>query len=117
MAHAVETLDELQLERLDLLKMSSPADAQEILRGAAASLWRHRPLLCVALDANAPATHIADEMKAFGYRVWRWETPLFNAANHDGRSENPFGDRAAAVLLGFPEEHASTDPPSGAREL
>jgi len=113
----VETLDELQLERLDLVKLNSSVDAVEILRGAAASLWRCRPLLMIAVDDAAAIPALADAIKSFGYRCWRLETPLFHAHNHDGRSDDVFGGAKATALLGIAEEQSRVEPPAGASEI
>lgn len=115
--HPVETLDELQLERIELIKINVSADAPEILRGAAALLWKHRPLLMIAFDDDSAAGSVAEEMKSFGYRVWRLDTPIFSPANYDGRTENPFGDWIASALVGLPEEQSRVQPPADAREL
>jgi len=116
-ARPVETLDELQLERLDALKMNSSAEATEILRGATGTLWRHRPLLVITLDEASVVPRLGDEMKAFGYRVWRLDTPVFNPGNHDGRIENPFEGCVVTTLIGLPEEQTRVVPPAGTREL
>src|SRR5207253_4990730 len=47
-AGVTETLDELQLERLDWLKINEGTLALEVLDGATDTLWRLRPLLFIA---------------------------------------------------------------------
>jgi hypothetical protein len=46
----LETIDELRLQRLQLLKINETADASFILRGAAATVRRLRPRLFVAVS-------------------------------------------------------------------
>ena len=44
-----ETLDELQLTRLDWLKVNAPVEAQAILAGGEQTLWRLRPVLLLGV--------------------------------------------------------------------
>ena len=50
-----ETLDELQLERLDWLKVDASVAALDVLAGASETLWRLRPLLFLAAARRAGA--------------------------------------------------------------
>ena len=57
----VDTLDDLLLDRLDLLKIRTGTDA-EILQGASATMWRLRPMVFIAArDADASATWAGGE--------------------------------------------------------
>jgi FkbM family methyltransferase len=99
-----ETLDELQLERLDWLKINDSAHAHEVLDGATDTLWRLRPLLFLAA-ADAPAlTELARHAQAFSYRCWRMETALFNPDNFNRRDTDIFAGRTTLALLAIPEE-------------
>jgi len=98
-----ETLDELQLERLDWLKIDDGAAAPAAFEGASATLWRLRPGLFLACDSSTlPA--LASRAREFGYRCWRVETPLFNPANFNRRDDDIFNGRSALALLAVPEE-------------
>ncbi len=100
-----ETVDELQLERLDWLKIDAADAAMDVLAGAAATLWRLRPWLFVAADEGTLAP-LAQRAKEFGYRCWRQETPLFAPANFNRREDDLFAGRTAVALLAIPEEIA-----------
>ncbi len=102
--YIAETLDELQLERLDLLKIRSEARATDILEGASATLWRLRPTLFIATEDSTAATNLAARVKAFGYRCWSVRTPLFNPGNFNRRETDVFDGEAALALLAIPEE-------------
>jgi hypothetical protein len=99
-----ETLDELQLERLDWLKVDEGASALAILDGAADTLWRLRPLLFLAAEDAPMLGELTERCKGFGYRCWRMQTPLFNAANFNRRDQDIFSGRTALALLAIPEE-------------
>jgi tetratricopeptide (TPR) repeat protein len=101
---ASETLDELQLERLDCIKVNESVSPFDVLEGGADTLWRLRPLLFLAM-ADAPVlTALASRVKAFSYRCWRMETALFNPRNFNRRDTDIFSGQTALTLLAVPEE-------------
>jgi tetratricopeptide (TPR) repeat protein len=99
-----ETLDELQLERLDWLKVNSSVSALDVLAGGSDTLWRLRPLLFLAAADEAVLTALASRVKELGYRCWRMETALFNPENFNRRDTDIFSGRTALALLAIPEE-------------
>ena len=103
-AAATETLDELRLDRLDLLKVNAGMNALEILAGGSDVLWRLRPALSVCDLDDGTAAKIAAHLKEFGYRCWRAEVPWFNPRNFNCRDDDIFAGRVALVMLALPEE-------------
>jgi precorrin-6B methylase 2 len=99
-----ETLDELQLERLDWLKVGASGDALDILAGASETLWRLRPFLFLAARDEEALQEQAERAREFGYRCWRMETALFEAANFNRRETDIFAGAKALALLAIPEE-------------
>jgi FkbM family methyltransferase len=99
-----ETLDELQLERLDWLKLNEGTLALEVLAGAEEMLWRLRPLLFMAAADEPVLTALVHRAQAFSYRCWRMETALFNPQNFNRRDTDIFAGRTARALLAIPEE-------------
>ncbi len=85
-----ETLDELQLERLDWLKVDASGDALDVLAGASETLWRLRPLLFLAAQDEQTLRELAERAREFGYRCWRMETALFNPQNFNRRETDIF---------------------------
>jgi hypothetical protein len=104
MGNITETIDELQLERLDWLKLNATVPALAVLDGAAETLWRLRPLLFIAAPNEITIAALATRAREFSYRCWQMETPLFNPTNFNCREPNIFGDRMAWALLAIPEE-------------
>jgi hypothetical protein len=98
-----ETLDDLQLERLDWLKINDRSTASSMFDGAAATLWRLRPRLFLPAEAST-LPMLADRAREFGYRCWRVATPLFNPDNFNRRDDDIFPGRSAWALLAVPEE-------------
>ena len=99
-----ETLDELQLERLDWLKINDGTLALEVLDGATDTLWRLRPLLFIAAADERGLMELTRRAQAFSYRCWRMETALFNPDNFNRRDTDIFSGRTALALLAIPEE-------------
>jgi tetratricopeptide (TPR) repeat protein len=117
LASSAEALDELLLERLDLVKIGSDTVAAEILDGAGATLWRLRPVLFIAAVDSVAAGVLAARAKEFGYRCWRMETPYFNPGNFNGRDNDIFDGAIAIALLAIPEEVDVAVTPAGCVEL
>ena len=102
-APRTETLDELQLERLDWLKLNDPAITAEILAGGDETLWRLRPRMFIAVDRNTlPA--LVQRVRQFSYRCWRMETPLFNPSNFYRHDLDICSRRSKLAMLAIPEE-------------
>jgi hypothetical protein len=99
-----ETVDELQLERLDWLKVDASADALDVLAGASDTLWRLRPLLFLAAEDEQRLRELVERAREFGYRCWRMETALFNPQNFNRRETDIYGGAKALALLAIPEE-------------
>jgi precorrin-6B methylase 2 len=113
-SHADATLDELQLEQLDLLKVSDPAGVPAVLDGAERTLWRHRPVLFLALPSREALEAQARQLRDFGYRCWCVASPLFSPANFNRRNDDLFPGQVALALLALPEE---TELDAGIREM
>ena len=102
-----DRIDELQLERLDWLKIGDVRCALDVLEGAAETLWRLRPRLVFDLSGTDDAASLVQRTNDFGYGCWRKETPLYNFANFNRREQDIFAGRTAAVVIALPEEHGS----------
>jgi hypothetical protein len=103
-AVAVETIDGLDLARLDLIKADVEGMEIAVLRGATQSIARHRPVLYVENDRPAHSKALIGLIFALGYRAWWYTAPLFNPENHAGRADNVFGDTISVNLFCFPTE-------------
>jgi len=99
-----ETLDDLQLERLDWLKLNDGGSPAELLEGGQDTLWRLRPRIFVRTTDEAADRSLAERLKMFGYQCWRMSTPLFNADNFYRNDQDVFSGREAHAILAIPEE-------------
>jgi len=100
----VETVDDLQLSRLDLIKIAAQVDVTTVLAGATATLWRVRPSLFIAVEAEGALAEPARRLRDFGYRCWRMESALFSPNNFNRREDDIFSGQTALALVAVPEE-------------
>jgi hypothetical protein len=99
-----ETVDDLQLERLDWLKVGEGGRAIEVVQGLDETVWRLRPKLLLAADDLEQLELLIAKMKDLGYRCWVSETPLYNSQNFNRREGDIFAGRVALAVLAIPEE-------------
>ena len=99
-----ETIDELQLEALDWLKINLDADAANVLAGATDSVWRLRPKMFITVQDETDVPDVGAQLRELSYRIWRLESTLFSPTNFNHRDDNVFGDRKIIALLAVPEE-------------
>jgi hypothetical protein len=104
----VDTLDDLGLDRLDLVRIDESADAGAVIEGGQATLWRLRPLVLVASADGDGRPTAAGALKDCGYRVWSIDRPLWRAANYYRNPVDVLAGRRALALVALPEE---VDPP------
>ena len=107
------TLDALDFERLDLLKINDPLFGETLVEGGVATFWKLRPTLFVARPSRSSLDVLAARMVDFGYRCWCVEMPMFNPANFNRNRRDVFAGARALALLALPEER-EFDPHSGA---
>jgi tetratricopeptide (TPR) repeat protein len=117
LADAVDTVDSLLLDRLELLKLNEVHNAVAIIEGASDTLWRLRPIVWVAAESGAAAASLARSMGEFGYRGWRMETRRFNTRNFNRRDDDVFNGESAWALLAIPEERDVAIPMDDCVEL
>jgi len=100
----VETIDALDLTRLDFVKIDVEGMEQSVLAGATATIARARPALYVENDRVEKSPALVAQLFGFGYRLWWHITPLFNPENHAGRADNVFGSILSKNLFCLPLE-------------
>ncbi len=106
-AVSVGTVDALRLPRLDLLKADVEGAETQLLRGAADTIARCRPVLYVENDRKAASPGLLDLVRGMGYAAW-WHTPrLFNADNFAHNRADIFGPTASINILCVPDGAAA----------
>jgi FkbM family methyltransferase len=100
----VTPIDGLDLPACHFIKIDVEGYEPQVLRGAEATVRRHRPLLYVENDRKEHQQEVIDVIDSFGYRMY-WHAPrLFNAGNFRGNPDNVFGETVSTNLLCIPAE-------------
>jgi tetratricopeptide (TPR) repeat protein len=99
-----ETLDDLQLERLDWLKLNDAGRTAALLEEGRETLWRLRPRIFARTADETASLSLAGRLKLFGYQCWRTRNPLFNPDNFYRHDQDVFSGRVADAILAIPEE-------------
>lgn len=99
------TLDEdLELERLDFMKVDVEGMELEVLRGADALLRRFRPPLYVENDRLERSPALLAHLLGLDYRVYWHTPPLFNPDNFYAETENIYPGIVSLNILCLPRE-------------
>jgi hypothetical protein len=98
-----ETLDDLQLERLDWLKINGAKRALEMLARAEVTIWRlRRRILIAGHGRNVDAAELGRPLQDLGFTSTIIEIPQYNPANYGYRESSVFEDVARIALLAVP---------------
>lgn len=104
-AVTVATIDQLELAQCHLIKIDVEGVEANVLRGAAETIARCRPVLFVENNTEGEASReVIQTMLDLGYTGYWHLAPYFNPANHFGNAEDVFADyRPEANMLCLPE--------------
>ncbi len=100
----VQTIDQLQLPQLRLLKADVEGMESAVLLGASQTIARCRPLLYVENDRKDRSEELLTQMLGWDYRLYWHTPPLFNPTNYNRNPINAFGRIVSINVLGVPAE-------------
>ena len=110
----VTTIDSLQLERVDFIKIDAEDCEPGVLLGAMQTIDRFRPPLLIEYNNHLRAA-INRVLRLFPYRAWAFDEPLYSPANFNRNPDNVFGAiHSLNILLAESPIPGVTD---GLREL
>ena len=96
------TIDSLGLAACHFMKIDVEGMEQAVIRGAAETIRRHRPVLYVENDREEHARALVAQLEALGYRL-HWHLPAyFNPDNFAHNPKNVFGNIASRNMLCLP---------------
>jgi len=95
----LRTIDGMYLQQLRLIKIDVEGQEIEVIRGAAQTISRLRPLMFVENDRRDRSAALIAAIQALGYRLWWHFSPLFNPANFRGVAENVFGSPGSMNMV------------------
>jgi FkbM family methyltransferase len=100
----VVALDELDLARLDFLKLDVEGAEASVLTGARETISRHKPFVFVELNAVGPGAEVLAAMQSHdGYKAFGSISAAFNPNNYNSSKENIFSEAVETALLFVPE--------------
>lgn len=109
------TLDDLKLQRCDMLKADVEGMEAEVLKGSNETIVRFRPFIYAENDRKERSPALIELLLKMNYRLWWHAVPLFNPNNLNGESQNMFGGVVSLNMLCVPRERPS--PVAGLAEV
>lgn len=101
---SVGTLDSANLSKCDLIKVDVEGMEAQVLRGAANTIKRHRPLLYVENDRYQQSAELITLIKTFNYEIYWFTPPLFNPDNFKKNKQDLFPGVVACNMICVPAE-------------
>jgi len=101
-------LDGLELAACHVMKIDVEGFEAEVLRGAAKTIARCRPVLYVENDRLDQQEALARQVAEMGYRLYWHLPPLFSPDNFNGHAEDIFGNVRSLNMLCIPAERKAT---------
>lgn len=92
--------DVFDYPRLKLLKVDVEGMEEAVLRGAAATIETHRPILYVENDRIDKSKALIELLFSYDYSLWWHLPPLFNEHNFNGVAENDYANIVSVNMLG-----------------
>jgi FkbM family methyltransferase len=100
----VQTLDGCNFVRCDLIKIDVEGMEGDVLKGAAQTIKRLRPVLYVENDREEKKAALIAQLRLMGYAIY-WHLPaLFNPQNFNKNEINDYGSTVSINMLCLPEE-------------
>jgi len=100
----VTTIDSFELPACRLIKVDVEGMEAEVLRGAAATIMRHRPVIYAENDRPAASPDLLHLLETMGYQSY-WHTPPYvRVPNYRGNPDNHFPGIVSINVLSVPRE-------------
>src|SRR5262249_20863430 len=103
----VTTVDQLGIERCNLIKIDVEEMEINVLRGAQQTIGTTRPIVFVECNSLQHGWPVVEFMKQREYCAYLLNVPAFNPKNFRQNLSNFLGDGREAGLLFIPEERHS----------
>jgi FkbM family methyltransferase len=100
----VATVDSLDLPACHFIKVDVEGMEAEVLRGAAATIARHRPVIYAENDRPAACADLLHLLEAMGYQSY-WHTPPYvRVPNYRGNPDNHYPGIVSFNVLCVPRD-------------
>ena len=107
--------DDLQCDRLDLVKIDVEGMEMDVLTGAMQTIERHRPMLYVENDRVDRSAALIELLLRLRHRLYWHLPPMFNPDNYFRNPANLYPNIVSVNMLCLPRERAQNV--SGLAEL
>jgi FkbM family methyltransferase len=97
-------LDDWELPALNFLKLDTEGFEAPILRGAAETVRKHRPILYLENDRGDKQAEVIEAAHSLGYDLYWHIVPMFREKNFNRNGDNVFGRTISLNMLGVPSE-------------
>ena len=114
---AATTIDTLNLDRCDFIKIDVEDSEDLVLKGAARTLDRCRPIVYAECNSVDAGVRIREILRSHGYELRLHLVLAFNPENFAGERQNIFGAAREAAILGVPLGRELPDGQSGSAEI
>ena len=108
------TLDSLNLDRCDLLKIDAEGMGVDVLAGAQGVIDRLAPVVAIECNSVGEGVAALQARPWLGYRTWLLRAAAFNPGNFLRNPDNFFGVAHEMTLIFVPEQRVATLPESRA---
>lgn len=99
-------IDSFNLPACHLIKADVEGMEAEVLRGAAKTIEKYKPVLYVENDRAEKAKELIELMRSMEYRLYDHRSPYFSPQNHFQNSENVFGNTYSFNVIGIHRSQA-----------
>ncbi len=96
-------LDDLDLKRLDFLKLDVEGAEAAAIEGGMRTIQEHRPVILAEVLGIDVGVKLIQALTQLAYKVFFCSFAAFNPDNHHGVAENLFGVAREAALLFIPD--------------
>jgi FkbM family methyltransferase len=103
----VVTVDQFELDRCDLMKIDVEGCEALVLKGAEATITRHKPAIYAECNSVDAGLRTWKAMQGLGYDVRLHVVDAYNPDNYRADTENIFGDGREVALVGVPREKSA----------
>jgi FkbM family methyltransferase len=100
-------VDDLRLDRLDLLKIDVEGVETQVIEGASAAIARFRPAIFVENDRQEHSPALISALLGRDYGLWWHFSPLYRLDNYNANPDNVMGNIMSINMLALPRERGT----------
>jgi FkbM family methyltransferase len=103
---AVTTIDTLDLDKLDFIKIDVESMERAVLDGALNTILKYRPVIACECNSLMAGSEVLNYARQVGYRAYGMLASAYNPDNFNQSKDNFFDLAKELSLMLFPEEYS-----------